>query len=85
MIEGACRHLVKDRCERSGMRWTIDGAESLLHLRCAAENSDWAAFHDFRRRQRHAKLYLLPYPDPPAPIEIAALDTPTATLLSTAA
>ena len=30
VIEGACRHLVKDRCELTGMRWTIDGAEALL-------------------------------------------------------
>ena len=26
VIEGACRHLVKDRCELSGMRWTPEGA-----------------------------------------------------------
>ena len=35
VIEGACRHLVKDRCELSGMRWTKDGVENLLRLpRC---------------------------------------------------
>ena len=33
VIEGACRHLVKDRCELSGMRWTPQGVEDLLHLR----------------------------------------------------
>lgn len=85
VIEGACRHLVKDRCERSGMRWTVDGAESLLHLRCVSENRDWDDFHDFRRRQRHAQLYLLPYPDPPTPLEVAALDDPPDTLTATAA
>ena len=86
VIEGACRHLVKDRCERSGMRRVpsgrIDGAESLLHLRCAFENGDWDAFHTFRRRQRHSRLYLVPYPDPPAPLELAVLDNAPATLLS---
>lgn len=85
VIEGACRHLVKDRCERSGMRWTIDGAESLLHLRCASENGDWNTFHDFRRRQRHVTLYHQPYPDPPAPLELAVLDHPPDTLASLAA
>jgi hypothetical protein len=30
VIEGACRHLVKDRMERSGMRWTLEGARSIL-------------------------------------------------------
>jgi hypothetical protein len=67
------------------MRWTIDGAESLLHLRCAAENGDWDAFHTFRRRQRHSRLYLLPYPDPPAPLELALLDHPPDPLASRAA
>ena len=56
VIEGACRHFVKDRCELSGMRWNQDGAENLLHLRAIAENDDWDAYRDFRRRQRHARL-----------------------------
>lgn len=30
VIEGACRHFVKDRCELSGMRWTQTGVENLL-------------------------------------------------------
>ena len=62
VIEGACRHLVKDRMELSGMRWTQNGAENLLHLRAVAENGDWDAFHDFRKRQRHARLYNIPFP-----------------------
>ncbi len=33
--------LAKDRCRRSGMRWTIAGAEALLHLRCVQENDEW--------------------------------------------
>ncbi len=75
VIEGACRHLVKDRCELSGMRWTIDGAEALLHLRCIHENGDWDAFHAFRRRQRHQRLYAVPYPDDTAtPLDLHALD-----------
>jgi hypothetical protein len=75
VIEGACRHLVKDRCERSGMRWTIDGAEALLHLRCVHENGDWDAYHAFRRRQRHQRLYAMPYPDDAAtPLDLHALE-----------
>lgn len=57
VIEGACRHLVKDRCEQSGMRWTQAGAEALLQLRCVAENGDWEAFHAYRRAQRQETLY----------------------------
>ncbi len=75
VIEGACRHLVKDRCALSGMRWTIDGAESLLHLRCVHENGDWDAYHACRRRQRHQRLYAVPYPDDAAiPLDLHALE-----------
>ena len=30
VVEGACRHLVKDRMERAGMRWHPDGAQAML-------------------------------------------------------
>jgi hypothetical protein len=63
VIEGACRHFVKDRFELSGMRWTQEGAENLLHLRAVAENEDWDDYHHFRKRQRHARLYALPFPE----------------------
>lgn len=57
VIEGACRHFVKDRCELSGMRWNKDGAENLLRLRAVAENGDWDNYHQYRRQQRHIRLY----------------------------
>jgi hypothetical protein len=63
VIEGACRHFVKDRCELSGMRWTQHGAEHLLRLRAVAENDDWDAYHRFRKRQRHMRLYQCPFPE----------------------
>lgn len=57
VVEGTCRHLVKDRMELSGMRWTVAGAEALLALRAVNENDDWEAFHQFRRQRRHKLLY----------------------------
>jgi len=57
VIEGACRHFVKDRCELSGMRWLQSGAENLLRLRAVAENNDWEDYHTYRRLQRHERLY----------------------------
>lgn len=57
VVEGTCRHLVKDRLELSGMRWTVPGAEAILALRAVNENGDWEAFHAFRRAQRHQRLY----------------------------
>jgi hypothetical protein len=73
VIEGACRHFVKDRFELSGMRWTQAGAEHLLHLRAVAENGDWEAYHHFRRRRRHEQLYTLPFPEQ-GPFEFQALE-----------
>ena len=60
VIEGVCRHVVKDRMELSGMRWTVSGAGSLLALRAVNENGDWEEFHTFRRTQRHEELYGTP-------------------------
>lgn len=60
VIEGACRHLVKDRCELSGMRWSQSGAENLLRLRAVAENQDWDAYHAYRKHQRHSRVYGAP-------------------------
>jgi len=69
VIEGACRHVVKDRCELSGMRWTQDGAEALLALRTVAINGHWDNFHTLRKRQRHLRLYHTPIPPSLAPEE----------------
>jgi hypothetical protein len=57
VIEGACRHFVKDRCELSGMRWLQSGAEHLLRLRAVAENNDWDDYQLYRKQQRHQRLY----------------------------
>jgi hypothetical protein len=79
VIEGACRHFVKDRCELSGMRWLKAGAENLLRLRAVAENHDWDADHAFRRQQRHQRLYGTPSPNYQL-IEIQIINSPPPTL-----
>jgi hypothetical protein len=49
VIEGACRHLVKDRMERSGMRWTLEGAKAMLNVRAVHESKHWDQFQETRR------------------------------------
>ena len=73
VIEGACRHFVKDRCELSGMRWSQPGVESLLRLRAVAENGDWDQYHQFRKRQQYIRLYGKPYPEQ-IPLEFQAIE-----------
>lgn len=57
VIEGACRHYVKDRMERAGMRWTIPGAQAMLDLRSTMLNGDWDAFTSYRLEQETQRLY----------------------------
>ena len=57
VIEGACRHLVKDRMERSGMRWTIDGAQAMLDLRGTYINDQWSPLQTHRIRAETQCLY----------------------------
>jgi hypothetical protein len=57
VVEGACRHLVKDRMEQAGMRWRIVGAQAILSLRALYVNDDWDAFHADRIQTEQRKLY----------------------------
>ena len=57
VIEGACRHLVKDRLERAGMRWIPDGAQAMLDLRATYLNGEWEAFWVYHVEQEDNRLY----------------------------
>ena len=57
VAEGACRHLVKDRMERTGMRWTVQGAQAILDLRSTYLNGDWASFWTYFTKVEHQRLY----------------------------
>lgn len=62
IVEGACGHLVKDRMEQAGMRWTQAGAQAMLDLRAVRLNGDWDAYWQFHRQQQHQRLYDAPVP-----------------------
>src|SRR4051794_4074250 len=57
VVEGACRHLVKDRMERTGMRWLPSGAQAMLDLRATYLNGEWEAFWSFHLLQEDQRLY----------------------------
>ncbi len=61
VIEGACRHIIKDRLERTGMNWTIPGAQAMLNLRCIYLTGEWEQFTEFRIVRETKRLY--PYRD----------------------
>ena len=57
VVEGACRHLVKDRMERSGMRWLPSGAQAMLDLRATYLNGEWNDFWKFHVAREDQRLY----------------------------
>lgn len=57
VVEGACRHLVKDRMELTGMRWCIHGAQAMLSLRSVLLNEDWNKFHTYRIEHETQRMY----------------------------
>ena len=56
VVERACRHLVKDRIERTGMRWT-PCAQAMLDLRATYLNGDWNAFWDYHVDHEDQRLH----------------------------
>jgi hypothetical protein len=56
-VESACRHLVKDRMEGSGMRWTVAGAQAVLKTRAVHLNGDWTPFWEFHMKQERQRRF----------------------------
>jgi hypothetical protein len=57
IIEGACRHLVKDRMDLTGARWSLDGAEAVLRLRSLRTSGDFEEYMAFHHRQERQRNY----------------------------
>jgi len=64
VIEGACRHLVKDRMDITGARWGLERAEAILKLRSLKVSGDLPAYLEFHFEQEHKRNY----PGPPVPL-----------------
>ena len=55
VIEGACRHLVKDRMEMTGARWSLTGAEAVLRLRALRSSHDFKEYWTFHEAQEYER------------------------------
>ena len=54
IVEGACRHLIKDRMDITGARWGLAGAEAILKLRALKANDDFEEYWRYHLHQeRH--------------------------------
>jgi hypothetical protein len=56
-IEGAAKNLVKDRMERSGMRWSEQGAEAMLQLRAVYLSGDFESYWKFHIAKEQDRCY----------------------------
>jgi hypothetical protein len=51
VIEGACRHLIKDRMGITGARWGLNGAEAILKLRSLKVSAEFDDYWEFYEQQ----------------------------------
>jgi hypothetical protein len=61
VIEGACRHLIKDRMDLTGARWSLTGAEAVLRLRALRASGDFEQYWAFHEEQELARNHASRY------------------------
>jgi len=57
VIEGACRHLINDRLDITGARWSLDGAEAVLKLRSLKSSGDFKTYWKFHKQSSKQRNY----------------------------
>jgi hypothetical protein len=67
VIEGACRHLLKDRLEKTGARWSLPGAEAVLKLRALRSSDDFEAYWGYHLEQEYQRNHASRYQDGKVP------------------
>jgi hypothetical protein len=64
VIEGACRHLISDRMDITGARWSLAGAEAILRLRSLRSSGQfdeyWLMHLAAERHRNHTSKYAPP-------------------------
>ena len=52
VVEAGCKLAIGTRLKRSGMHWTLAGADAIIALRCSKLSGRFASFWDRRQRQQ---------------------------------
>jgi hypothetical protein len=65
IIEGACRHIVKDKMDITGARRGLEGAEAILKLRAIITNGDFEDYWRYHLRREHERIHHAKYRDGP--------------------
>ena len=73
VVEGACRHLDKDRMDITGARWGLESAEAVLRLRSLTSSGDFDEYWRFHLQQECERNHRVLYP----PLSIEGDSLPT--------
>jgi hypothetical protein len=68
VVEGACRHLINDRLDITGARWSVAGAEAVLRLRSLRSSGDFDAYWNFHLGQELERNHLSRFADSHQPV-----------------
>jgi len=63
VIEGACRHLIEDRMNLTGARWSLSGAEAVLRLRALRSSHNFDEYWKFHEQQEYERHHASHYAD----------------------
>lgn len=61
IIEGTCRHLIADRMDITGARWSLEGAQAMLQLRAIKLSRDFDAYWRFHVEAEHQRNHCCRY------------------------
>jgi hypothetical protein len=65
VIEGTCRHLINDRLDITGARWSLKGAESILKLRSLWASGDLNSYWTYYTKCEFQRNHLVNYAENP--------------------
>ncbi len=65
VIEGACRHLISDRLDITGARWSVQGAEAVLRLRAVRSSGDFEGYWRFHLHREYLRHHAARYAKDP--------------------
>lgn len=63
VIEGACRHLIRDRLTLTAARWSLAGAEAILRLRSLRASGDWETYWEYHEQKERERNHHSRYAD----------------------
>jgi hypothetical protein len=70
VIEGACGHLVEDRMNVTGARWSLKGAEAVLRLRALRSSGDFDEYWRFHEGAEYERNHAARYADHHVPATV---------------